>query len=196
MTAKNLAILIFDGVEVLDFAGPFEVFAVTQELNNHSLFNVFTISKSKEPITAVNGLSVNPKYGFANHPKIDILLIPGGAGTKLLVDDKKSLAWIKQNQSTAQFTLSVCSGARILAKLGLLNGKSYCTHQTVYSQMVKMVTDGKPQPNKRFVASSANIYTSGGIAAGIDLSLFMVAKLHGLATAESTAKYMEYPFSN
>lgn len=188
---KNVGILIFDNAEVLDFAGPFEVFSVTSELNNFELFDVFTVAKNTEPVLAVNGLSVNPKYNFENCPQIDILIISGGSGTRQQTKDRKTLSWLENIHKDTELTLSICSGARLLGKLGLLDNKPYCTHHEVYEDMKKIVPTGKPQVSKRFT-NTGKIYTSGGISAGIDLSFHIVEMFHGKAIAEKTAKYMEY----
>jgi len=188
----NIGILIFDEAEVLDFAGPFEVFAVCSELQNHKLFNVFTVAKKTSSINAVNGFSVNPTYSFANAPKIDILIISGGSGTREQMTDKETLNWINEIHKETTFTLSICSGARLLGVLNLLNGKPYCTHKGVYEHLKKIVPNGIPKPKKRFVQSSEKIFTSGGISAGIDLSFHILELLHGKTIVEETAGYMEY----
>lgn len=187
----NVGILIFDEAEVLDFAGPFEVFAVCSELKNHTLFNVFTIAKTITPIFAVNGFSVNPAYSFSNSPQIDILIIPGGVGTRKQMVDKETLNWIKEHHKTSIYTMSICSGARLLGALGLLDNKAYCTHREVYEDMKEIVPSGIANPDKRFV-QSGKIFTSGGISAGIDLSFRIVELLHGRIVTEETAYYMEY----
>lgn len=189
---KNIAILIFDDAEVLDFAGPFEVFSVTSQLNNYETFNVFTVSKTGKPVRAVNGLIVHPDHSFINHPGIDILIISGGQGTGKLTEDKELLEWVKMIQSKNELTLSICSGARILGKLGLLDNKPFCTHQSVYKNMEEIAPLGIPQKEKRFVQSDERIYTSGGISAGIDLSFHIVEKILGKESARNTANYMEY----
>ncbi|WP_299533528.1 DJ-1/PfpI family protein [Ulvibacterium sp.] len=188
---RNIGILIFDHAEVLDFAGPFEVFSVTSELNNFEPFDVFTVGESLESISAVNGLSVNPKYDFKNCPTIDILIIAGGSGTRKLMKNNAVLNWISQVYQKTELTLSICSGSRLLGVLGLLDDKPYCTHHQVYEHMQELVPTGDPQQEKRFV-STGNIYTSGGISAGIDLSFHIVAKLLGEESANRTATYMEY----
>ncbi len=188
---KNIAIFLFNDAEVLDFAGPFEVFSVTSELNNHELFNVFTVAKELKPIRAVNGLSVNPDADVATCPKVDILIIAGGSGTRAVMQDTEVLEWIKTTHATSEMTLSICSGARLLGALGLLDGKPYCTHHEVYPHLAEIAPLGIPQPEKRFV-QAGNIFTSGGISAGIDLSFHIVEMLYGEDTARATAKYMEY----
>ncbi|WP_103068601.1 DJ-1/PfpI family protein [Aquimarina sediminis] len=188
---KNVAILIFNDAEVLDFSGPFEVFAVASQLHSFKLFNVFTVAKKQTPISAVNGLSVNPTYDFNNSPKIDVLIVSGGQGTIPLLKDTEVLNWVDKHHKTTELTLSICSGSRILGVLGLLDNQHYCTHHEVYDHMQKIVPTGIPQKDKRFT-NCGKIYTSGGISAGIDLSFHIVEKLYGTEIANTTAKYMEY----
>ncbi len=188
---KTVGIFIFNEAEVLDFAGPFEVFSVTSQLNNYQLFNVFTVSKTTEPIIAVNGLSVNPEFNFNNCPHIDILIIAGGQGSNEQIKDNEALEWIKKIHLNTELTLSICSGSRLLGVLGLLDNSPYCTHNEVYDDMQKIVPTGFPQKEKRYISSN-KIFTSGGISAGIDLSFHIVKKLYGKDIAQKTADYMEY----
>lgn len=189
---KNVGILIFENAEVLDFAGPFEVFSVTSQINGYESFNVFTVAKDDVIISAVNGLLVKPNYTITNHPDIDILIIAGGQGTRKLLDDSELLEWVRKIHSSNELTLSIYTGAGVLAKLGLLEGKPYCTHQSVYDFIGDMVPTAIPQKEKRFVQSAEKIYTAGGISAGIDLSFHIVEILLGKETAIETAEYMEY----
>lgn len=192
---RNVGILLFDNVEVLDFAGPFEVFSVTAELNDHKLLNVFTIAELQAAITAKNGLTVFPKYSTNNAPKIDVLVIPGGDGARKLLNRPTMLNWINTAHSTTEITMSVCSGATVLGKLGLLDGLPFCTHHQVYERMEKIAPTALPQKDKRFT-SAGKIYTSGGISAGIDLSFHLLELFFGKAIAEKTAEYMEYRLLN
>ncbi|MEM7109595.1 MAG: DJ-1/PfpI family protein [Bacteroidota bacterium] len=189
---RTVGILVFEDVEVLDFAGPFEVFSVASQLNDHMLFDVKLIAKKKNPVIAVNGLSVNPDFSFENAPKLDILIIAGGSGSMALLNDAETLDFVDHAISTAELSMSICSGSRILAKLGYLDHKPYCTHHQVYDHMSELVPSGKPQKGQRFVRSAPGLYTSGGISAGIDLSFYVVTKLHGRKVALNTAEYMEY----
>ncbi len=189
---RKVGILVFRDVEVLDFAGPFEVFSVASQLHNRALFDVCLIAKNKKPICAVNGLSVNPHYAYDDAPNLDILIVAGGSGTKDLLKDQSTLKWVENTIHNTGLSLSICSGSRILGKLGVLDNKSYCTHHEVYNHMSELVPSGKPQYGERFVQSDTRLYTSGGISAGIDLSFHIVEKLHGIKVARSTAIYMEY----
>mgnify|MGYP000848789803 FL=1 len=188
----NVGVLIFNQADVPNFAGPFEVFAICSELQNRALFNVFTVAKTLSSINAVNGLSVKPSYSFLNVPKIDVLIISGGAGTRRLMADKKTLNWINKIHKATTFTLSFCSGARLLAVLNLLDSKPYCTHRGVYNHLKEIVSNGIPKPKKRFVQSSEKIFTSEGISAGIDMSLHIIELLYTKTMAKETEHNMEY----
>lgn len=187
----NVGILIFDSAEELDIAGPYEVFAACSELKNYELFNVFTVAKNTSPISAVNGLSVNPKFSFSNSPNIDILIISGGVGTRKQILDEETLNWVMEVHQTTIYTVGICSGSRLLGKLGLLDNRPYCTHKDVYEHMKEVVPSGIPKPEKRYVRFG-KIFTSGGITAGIDLSFHIIEILHNRKFAEETAYYMEY----
>lgn len=189
---RNVGILIYDDVEVLDFAGPFEVFSVASQVHDHSLHHTFTVAKHKVPVSAVNGLSVNPTYSLRDVPSIDLLVIAGGSGSRPLLEDEITLNWVRNAQRHAEITMSICSGARVLAAIGLLDGQPYCTHDEVYDHLASLVKKGKPQKEQRFVEAQKNVFTSGGISAGIDLSFHVLGLLYGRDVVEKTANYMEY----
>jgi putative intracellular protease/amidase len=135
---RNVGIYLFNKVELLDFAGPYEVFSTAAELNDRKQFRVFTISEDGGAIKSVNGLIVIPDYSFSNHPKIDILIIPGGEGTKAEIKKKKVMEWVDRTQGSAEIMATVCSGARIPAVLGLLDGLEATTHQSVIDDVKKL----------------------------------------------------------
>jgi transcriptional regulator GlxA family with amidase domain len=188
---RNVAILLFDDVEVLDFAGPFEVFAVTDELADHTLFRVVTVAPEKRPLRARNGLSVNPDHDFAGCPPPDLLIVPGGFGTRALLKIQPVLDWIKSVNASAEIVASVCTGSLVLGRAGLLDGLRATTHHECFALLREHAPRAAVVTDERFV-DTGRIVTGGGISAGIDLSLHLVARLHGAATAEKTARYMEY----
>lgn len=194
---QNVAILIFDEVEVLDFAGPFEVFAVTDELRGYETFNVFTVaapgakSAARRPIRARNGLSVNPDHDFASCPQPDLLIVPGGFGTRALLNDQATVAWIRERAASAGIVMSVCTGALLLAKAGLLDGLRATTHHECLGLLRKLAPKTELVASERFVDND-RILTAAGISAGIDCSLHLVGRLLGDAVAAKTARYMEY----
>lgn len=188
---RNVAIFIFDEVEVLDFCGPFEVFSVTGKRDGSNPFNVYTVAQEKRPVLARNELSINPRYTFADCPTPDILLIPGGFGTRREMNNSVVLDWVKRHSQTTEHLLSVCTGALVLAKAGLLNGLTATTHHGAISLLTELAPNTKIEPEKRFI-DNGKIIVSAGISAGIDMSLYIVAKLLGQEQAWETAKYMEY----
>lgn len=177
---------------MLDFAGPFEVFSVGSELGSYTTYKVITFSKDGTKIRAMNGLSVNPDFGIENLPKIDFLVIPGGDGSKQVIQQKKTMKGLTALMNSCEWSMTVCSGSRILAKVGLLDGKPFCTHHMVYESISLISPTAIPCPQERFVQSSEGLYTAAGISAGIDLSFFLLEATFGKKLAQETAKYMEY----
>jgi len=188
---RNVAILIFDEVEVLDFCGPFEVFSITGRRNNSNPFNVYTVAEKMQPILARNQLSVNPSYTIQDCPRPDILVVPGGLGTRKEMHNPVLIDWIRSSSQKAELILSVCTGALLLAKAGLLEGLAATTHHGAIELLKKVAPHTAIHPNKRIV-DNGRIIVSGGISAGIDMSLHVVAKLLGKDQALDTAQYMEY----
>ena len=187
----NVGIFLFNDIELLDFAGPHEVFSVTSELNHYQLFKVFTISSDGSGIKSVNGLKVLPDFSFANHPPIDILVIPGGVGTRSEINKREVLDWIGKTCKESRITMSVCSGARILGILGFLDYLDSITHHEVVDHLKEIAPNTIINLGKRFTDNN-NIMTAGGISAGIDISLHIVKKIYGEAVVNKTIRYMEY----
>jgi transcriptional regulator GlxA family with amidase domain len=188
---KNIAILLFDDVEVLDFAGPFEVFAVTDELRGNDTFNVFTFAENIGTIRARNGLKVVPHFARENCPAPHILVVPGGAGTRPLLHKPALLEWLRLKSRHAELTMSVCTGALVLAKAGLLEGLRATTHHECFNLLRETAPDIEVVETERFI-DNGRILTAAGISAGIDGSLHVVERLLGREAAENTARYMEY----
>ena len=188
---KNIAILLFDDVEVLDFAGPFEVFAVTDELRRGEAFNVFTVAEVKRPIRARNGLSVNPDHNFVSGPAPHLLIVPGGQGTRTLLKNECSLTWIRAVAAPAELVMSVCTGSLVLAQAGLLDGMRATTHHTCFALLRELAPRTEVIETTRFV-DNGKVLTAAGISAGIDCSLHVVTRLLGPDAAATTARYMEY----
>jgi transcriptional regulator GlxA family with amidase domain len=188
---QNVAILIFPDVEVLDFAGPFEVFAVTDELRGYDTFHTFTVAAAPGVLRARNGLQVVPDFTLENCPDPDVLVIPGGFGTRALLAQPALLEWLRIRARDASLVMSVCSGALVLAKLGLLDGLRATTHHELLGLLAKLAPAATIDPSQRF-HDNGRILTAAGISAGIDCSLHLVGRLLGEAAVAKTAKYMEY----
>jgi len=193
---RNVGIYIFDEVEVLDFAGPFEVFAVASRVKQRSQpnaikpFEVFTVADAPRLIQARGGLAIHPNYDIRNHPAIDILIVPGG-----IVDGESGrseiVEWISRTSATTTITASVCTGATLLGKAGLLRDKAVTTHWADIEDMRAVFPETTVRENMRWV-DAGRIVTSGGISAGIDMSLHLVSRLETEELAAKTAHQMEY----
>jgi len=188
---RRVAVLLFDNVEVMDFAGPFEVFGVTGQREGKTLFDVYTVARESKPVMARNNLSVNPDYSFRDCPRPDILVVPGGFGTRREKHNPAVLDFIRQQADPAERVLSVCSGALLLARAGLLEGLQVTTHRGALAELGADAPTATVLPAAR-VVDNGRIVLSAGISAGIDAALHIVADLHGLAQAVETATYMEY----
>ncbi len=190
-------ILVFNDVEVLDFAGPFEVFSVTRlsiprVREEPSPFDVFTVAETAAPVTAVGGLRVLPTHTFETCPQLGLLVVPGGWGTRREVDNPRLVEWIGKQAKGAKLVTSVCTGSFLLAKAGLLSGKRATTHRNSLDRLRAEFPDVEVEDGLHWV-EDGNVLTSAGIGAGIDLALIVVAKMHGEAVARATARHMEYP---
>lgn len=187
----NVGILLFNEVEVLDFAGPFEVFSICSTDDQKKLFNVFTVSEQPE-IIARNGLQVKSHYTFETTPQIDLLVIPGGLGAETVEMYNLNLRqWILQQHTHAQLTFSICTGAFILAEAGLLDGLKATTHWMDIARLKQDYPQIDVLTNVKYV-DEGKIISAAGISSGINASLYIVAKLHGADIAKQTAKRMEY----
>ena len=188
---RNVAILVFDDVEVLDFAGPFEVFAVTDELRGHGEFHVYTVSELRATVRAKNGLKIVPDFTLEACPPAQVLVLPGGSGSRALLHRPLVLEWVRKQARGAEVVMSVCTGARLLAKAGLLDGQRATTHHASIEELRALAPAADVIEGVRFT-DNGKICTSAGISAGIDLSLHVVARLLGRETADTTARYMEH----
>ena len=185
----NIGIYIYDDAEVLDFSGPFEVFSTAKRLANND-WQVCLIAENNTPVMARGGFSVNPHYSFVDHPAIDLLIVVGGVHT---VELEKSavINWIRETAGATAKVASVCTGAFLLAKAGLLDGLTVTTHWEDLADLANMFPRLNVISNKRWV-SQDKFTTSAGISAGIDMSLQLVAELGSPELAELTAKQMQY----
>ena len=197
----KVGIFIFKDVEILDFTGPYEVFSSTRKtskiLNKKNIneiykkpspFKVFTIASKNKNIITSGGLKVISDYNFSDAPKFDILLIPGGKGTRKLINNNSVLSWINSKKNI-KLIISVCTGSLLLAAAGLLKNRKATTHWGAFD-LLKKISPSTSLLKKRYVLDK--IFSSSGVASGIDLSLKVVEILHGSNVAKNTARYMEY----
>jgi len=194
-----IGIYVYDQVEVLDFSGPFEVFTTASRVHARqntgaSLFDVYLIAEKRTLVAARADFKVQPHYTIHDHPKLDVLIVPGGVHIHEL-EKPSIIEWIQRTAGTTQLTASVCTGAFLLAKANLFEGKSVTTHWEDIPDLRAMfpsldIKEGVPW------VDNGNIVTSAGISAGIEMALHLVAKLAGKELAVKTARQMEYEWNN
>ena len=198
MTRQSVGILLFDDVEVLDFAGPFEVFSRTRLVagaesrrsDDSAPFTVFTVARTTAPVTAIGGLRVLADFAWDGAPPIDILVVPGGFGTRALLGDEATLAWVRGAASRASVVTSVCTGALVYARLGLLEGRRATTHWAALDLLATIDPTITVDRAARVVTDG--IITSAGVSAGIDMAFDVVERLCGRTVADETAHYIEF----
>jgi len=193
-SARNVAIVLYEGVELLDFAGPGEVFAAASRIASvpgaDPAFHVYTVASSKSPIVSQGFLKVTPDYSIDEAPHPDILVLPGGSSANL-TNDERFMTWVKKTIEGAEVSFSVCTGAFVLAKAGALDGKNATTWFGATERLRQMVPKATVLDGRRFI-DEGRIVTTAGVSAGIDGALHLVARLAGRAVADQTARYMEY----
>lgn len=189
---KNVAIMIWNGVELLDFAGPGEVFAAARAAGGPG-YNVFTVGITKDPILSQGFVRVTPQYSIDDSPPPDILVLPGG-GVNAPMNDAKAMEWIRRVSNEADIVMSVCTGAFIVAKLGLLNGLEATTWHGAIDEFRRAAPNVTVLTNRRFV-DNGDVITAAGVSAGIDAALHVVRRMFGPEIAGRTARYMEYEWS-
>ncbi|NIO06418.1 MAG: DJ-1/PfpI family protein [Proteobacteria bacterium] len=198
MNRKRVGILIFPNVEVLDFCGPYEVFSVTH-LNEEkrreepSPFELLLIAEKEDSVVATGGLRVLPDCTLVNCPSLDILVVPGGWGTRREIDNASLIDWIAERGNQVETLTSVCTGAILLGRAGLLDGRRATTHWRSLDWMRELFPRVTVE-DQLHVVEDGHVLTSAGISAGIDMALRVVARYFGEAVARNTARYMEYAF--
>ena len=180
---ETVAILIFDGVEIIDYAGPYEVFG-------QAGFAVYTVAAKPDAITTAMGMRVTPAYVFGNAPKPNVIVIPGG-GVVNAQEDPATINWIRDRSKDAEQVLSVCNGAFILARTGLLDGLSATTFYNLIDGLAAVAPKTRVVTDQRYV-DNGKIITTAGLSSGIDGSLYVVSKMRGKAAAQMVALNMEY----
>ena len=188
---RSVAILVFDDVEVLDFCGPFEAFSVAGFVEGETPFKVSLVAETPEPVRARNGLRVLPDSTLETCPAPDILVVPGGPGTRPLIKNERVLEWLKEMVTPTRTTVSVCSGALLLGRAGLLDGLHATTHHRALDELRRIAPEAIVHTDKRYIWNG-ELVIAAGVSSGIDASLDVVSRLCGETMARSTANYMEY----
>jgi putative intracellular protease/amidase/YHS domain-containing protein len=181
-----VAFAISDGAVVIDFCGPWEVFQDASPMDGKGGFHLYTVAEKRSPVETSGGMKILPNYTFENaaHPKV--IVIPAQNG-----DNEAMYRWIRESSKAADLTMSVCTGAFVLAKTGLLSGKSATTHHYAYTELALQYPDIHVKRGYRFV-EEGKIATAGGLTSGMDLALRVVERYYGRDQAMRTALNMEY----
>ena len=185
-------------VGILIFAGPFEVFSRTRLVpgpesrrsEDSAPFHVFTVAKTAAPIQTTGGLRVIPHYGFADAPRVDLVVVPGGWGTRALLHDAETLDWIRRAAARARKVTTVCTGSLLVAKAGLLEGRHATTHWGALDTLDSLKAGVTVEREYRVVDDG--VISSAGVASGIDMAFYVVETLFGRDVADETAHYVEY----
>ena len=198
--SRNIGIYLFPEVEALDFAGPFEVFTTSCRVNQRlapskeAPFNVFSISESNSVVQTRAGMRITPDYSIDNHPKVDLLVVPGGVINAEL-SKQRVMQWLYQCAQNAELVASVCTGAFMLAKSGTITAGKVTTHWEDQKELAEMFPSLEVIDGPRWVEQN-QMFTSAGISAGIDLSLHLVSRLISPELATATARQMDYRWNN
>jgi transcriptional regulator GlxA family with amidase domain len=198
MMRKRVGILIFPAVEVLDFCGPYEVFSVTRldeerRRAESSPFEVRLVAETIDPVVATGGLRVIPDATLETCPPLDVLVVPGGWGTRAAMSNQRVLKWIAERARGIETLTSVCTGAMLLGQIGLLDGRRATTHWRSL-ELMRQSFPSVMVEDRLHVVEDGEVLTSAGISAGIDMALRVVARYFGEAVGRATARHMEYPF--
>jgi transcriptional regulator GlxA family with amidase domain len=186
-----IGIALFDGAEELDWAGPWEVLAAWAQQFPDDGVRVFTLARSEGPVTCAKGLRVLPDETWETAPALDVLVYPGGRGTRRELGDEAVLNWIRGAAEGGTVVASVCTGSLVLAAAGLLDGKPATTHWGSLELLPTLGRDIEVRPDDRFV-DNGNVITAAGVSAGIDMALHLVARLHSPERAREVRRYIQY----
>lgn len=187
----GIAVLLFDGVEELDFAGPWEVLAAWSKQWPEDDIHVFTIATTAGPIHCAKGLQVIAEHAKDAAPPFELLIFPGGRGTRPLLEDAAMLAWVRAQAQRGTTIASVCTGSLVLAKAGLLDGKPATTHHGSLELLASLGDRIEVRPDDRFV-DNGKVLTAAGVSAGIDLALHLVARMTSVERARQVRRYIQY----
>jgi transcriptional regulator GlxA family with amidase domain len=192
---RNIGILLFDDVEELDFVGPYEVFTMSNEMyglkGEDTRDNVFLIGETGQKITCAKFMVVEPHMSIADAPPLDLLLVPGGMGTRREVNNPALLDWIARTAGTCEWVTSVCTGSYLLCAAGLAEGKRVTTHWAFIPALREQGKAAAVLDEVRYVRDG-NLVTAAGVSAGIDMALWLLGQMHGEDHARATQRAMQY----
>lgn len=188
---KYIGILLFDDVEELDAAGPWEVLAFWTREHRHQGWEVYCVSVDGQPVTCAKGLNIGAHHAVADAPPLDVVVHPGGIGTRALMRSEEHLAWLRGEAGRGTLMTSVCTGSLVYAAAGLLRGRPATTHWEALELLAATDPSIEVRPDDRFV-DDGDVITSAGVSAGIDMALHLVARLAGDETARHVRRGIQY----
>src|SRR5215471_6948831 len=187
----RIGIFLFDGAEELDWAGPWEVLAAWSKMWPDDDVEVFTVAREDGPITCAKGLRVLADHTWETAPQADVVLVPGGHGTRPLAKDEPTLVWVRGYADRGTLVTSVCTGSLVLAAAGLLRDRPATTYWNAFDELLALDPTIDARRDDRFV-DSGEIVTAAGVSAGIDMALHLVARLHSVERAKDVRRYIQY----
>jgi len=187
----RIGVAVFDQVEELDFVGPWEVLRTWQLFWPDDGAEVFTVAQRLGTITCAKGMRMEPDTTWADAGPLDVLVLPGGQGTRPQIGDEMVRSWLTGLAGTGTLMTSVCTGSLLFADAGLLDGRPATTHWASLEHLAKLGTDIKVRPDDRFV-DSGDVITASGVSAGIDMALHLVVRLAGSERAREVRRYIQY----
>lgn len=187
----RIGIYLFDGVEELDFAGPWEVLAAWADQFPDDGVQVFTVARDSRDIRCAKGLSVRAEFTWQDTPPLDVLVYPGGAATRGHLGDMAVRTWLRDLADNGALMTSVCTGALVLADSGLLDGQAATTHWSDLEELAGLGRDIEVRADERFV-DAGGVITAAGVSAGIDMALHLIARLHSPQRARDVRRYIQY----
>lgn len=187
----NIGIAIFEGAEELDWVGPWEVLAFWSQYFPGDEVSVFTVAREEGPVTCAKGLRVLPDHTWDSAPGIDVLVFPGGQGTRVQVNDTAVHGWLDKVRSSGALMTSVCTGALVYAGAGILNGRPATTHWEHFDELLEIDPSIEADRESRFVDDD-DVITAAGVSAGIDMALHLVMRLHSKERAQAVKKGIQY----
>jgi transcriptional regulator GlxA family with amidase domain len=187
MTDRVIGIVLFDDAEELDWVGPLEVLANAAKDGDR----VVTVAENPGPVRGAKGLRVLPDHTFADCPPLDVVLVPGGIGTRREMANEAMTAFVAAQAARAEWTTSVCTGAFVLAAAGLLDGRRATTHWATFDELRQHHPDLELDPDARWVVDG-NVVTAAGVSAGIDMALWLAGRLYDPAHARLIQHYIQY----
>lgn len=188
---KHIGILLFDGVEELDAVGPWEVLSWWTRTSPDDGYDVFTMADSLDPVTCAKGLRILPDVTVDAAQPLDVLIYPGGRGTRGHLNDERRLAWVRGQRETVPLLTSVCTGSLVYAAAGILNGRPATTHWSTLDRLGELDPTIEVRPDDRFV-DDGDVITAAGVSAGIDMALHLVARLAGFERAREVRRGIQY----